>query len=145
MTDLEHAKKVLIGENCTCVLYRGDTIYKSDRRGVAPLMQLLDQGVCVRDFAAADRVVGKATAYLYCLLGVREVYAQVMSMPALSVLQAAGIPAEWGQLVGEIRNRQNDGPCPMEHATRDCETPEEALAAIRQTLRQLSQIRRENT
>ena len=137
MTQLERAKAILEQENCTCVLCAETGIYKSDRRGVAPLLQLLDEGVQVAGFSAADRVVGKATAFLYSLLGVREVYARVMSRPAEAVLQQAGIKSSYGKLVEGIQNRQKDGPCPMESATRDCETAEDALVAIRQTLEKL--------
>ena len=138
MADLAQAKKILIEEDCTCVLCGNGVVYKSHRRGVAPLLQLLDQGVDARGFSAADRVVGKATAFLYCLLGVKAVHARVMSCPAAKVLENAGVEATWQQLVEGIQNRQKDGPCPMEHATRNCKTPEEALTAIRETLERLS-------
>ena len=63
----------------------------------------------------------------------------VISRPATQVLENQGIPAHWDTLVEGIQNRQKNGPCPMEHATRNCTTPEEALAAIRQTLEALRQ------
>lgn len=138
MTCIEIAKELLEAENCTCVLYKDALLYKSQRRGVAPLLQLLDEGMDVTGAAAADRVVGKATAFLYCLLGVTQVHARVMSKPAAAVLAAAGIIYSWDQLVDGIQNRQNNGPCPMEHATRSCQTAEEALAAIRETLKKLN-------
>lgn len=137
MQDLERAKEILASEGCTCALCGSGQTYKSDRRGVAPLLEILDSGRDVAGFSAADRVVGKATAFLYCLLGVKQIYAGVMSQPAAKVLEAAGIPYSYGQLVAGIQNRQKDGPCPMEHATRDCATPEQALAAIRETLKRL--------
>ena len=137
MQDLERAKEILALEGCTCALCGSGRMYKSDRRGVAPLLEILDSGRDVAGFSAADRVVGKATAFLYCLLGVKQIYAGVMSQPAAKVLEAAGIPYSYGQLVPGIQNRQKDGPCPMEYATRDCQTPEQALAAVRETLKRL--------
>ena len=139
MKDLEKAQSVLEEENCTCVLCRQEVIYTSQRRGVAPLLQLLDDGADVAGAAAADRVVGKATAFLYSLLGVQAVYARVMSVPASQVLERFGIRASWGTLVDGIQNRQKNGPCPMEYATRNCTTPEEALQAVRKTLETLRQ------
>ena len=137
MEYLEQAKEILEREGCTCVICGAGGIYKSERRGVAPLLELLDQDARVQGFFAADRVVGKATAFLYCLLGVKAVYARVMSKPAAEVLQARGIAHSWDALVEGIQNRQKNGPCPMEYATRDCVTPEQALTAIRQTLENL--------
>ena len=132
------AKAILEQENRTCVLCGEGRVYKSDRRGVAPLLELLDNGTQVTGFFAADRVVGKATAFLYCLLGVKAVYAKVMSKPAAEVLTKMGIAHSWDALVEGIQNRQKNGPCPMEYATRDCRTAEEALAAIRSKLKELA-------
>ena len=104
-----------------------------------PLLDFLDSGTDFTGFSAADKVIGKATAFLYCLLGVRAVYAQVMSTNAAQVLAAHGISAFCTRLVTGIRNRTDTGPCPMEAATRDLTDPEEALAAIRRTLHNLQQ------
>ena len=138
MTDLQQAKEILQKTGCTCVLCRGTQLHTSDRRGVAPLLALLDNQTDVHGFSAADRVVGKATAFLYSLLGVTAVHALVMSRPAAEVLAAAGIAASYDTLVDGIQNRQKNGPCPMEHATRTCTTAQDALTAIRITLAQLT-------
>ena len=135
--DLQNARQMLDVGDYTCVLCSGSRFYTSTQRGVAPLLTWLDAGTSLEGFSAADRVVGKATAYLYCLLGVSRVYARVMSKPALEVLQQNRIAASWDTLVEGIENRQKTGPCPMEHATRGCTSPEEALEAIRETLRRL--------
>ena len=135
--DLINAREVLAAEGCTCVLCKGDTYYKSTRRGVAPLMGWLEEKIDVRGFSAADKVVGKATAFLYCLLGVASVHANVISDAAITVLQQQGIPVSWGQRVTAIQNRAGDGLCPMELATREVSRPEDAPAAIRAALERL--------
>lgn len=132
--DLENAKKILSDGSYTCVLCKGEDTVSSSFRGVKPLLDLLDSGKDFSGYSAADKVVGRATAFLYCLLGVTAVHAQVLSKPALQVLENARIAITWDALVDGIRNRENTGPCPMEHATRNSQTPVEALAAIRQTL-----------
>ena len=137
--DLQKARQLLDENNYTCVLCKDDIIHTSTHRGVAPLLNWLDTGTDLRGFSAADRVIGRATAFLYYLLGVKAVFARVMSRPALEILNQYGIPANWETLVDAIENRQKTGPCPMEHATRNSTTPEEALAAVRQTLLQLQQ------
>ena len=137
MDHLKSAKKILCAQNLTCVLCGDSGTYTSDRRGAAPLLEWLDSGIDVRGFSAADRVVGKATAFLYCLLGIRAVYARVMSKPALQVLTEAGIEASWDTLVEGIQNRTKTGPCPLEHATRSVTDANEALCAIRSALASL--------
>jgi len=136
--DLNMARCILEQEGCTCVLCSGETVYKSSRRGVAPLMGWLESGTDLRGFSAADKVVGKATAFLYCLLGVKEVYARVMSEAAAQVLEQQGIPFGYDQLVPAIQNRTGDGLCPMERATMQIHDPADAPAAIRRALANLT-------
>ena len=131
MTDLEKAKKLLPEGGYTCVLCRGAEVHTATARGVRPLLDWLDSGLDLRGFSAADKVVGRATAFLYVLLGVRTVHALVMSTPAKEALEANGIPAFCGREVAGIINRRGDGPCPFEEAVLDITDPEEALSAIR--------------
>lgn len=137
MNDLERAKQVLITESCTCVLCLGDRLYQSQLRGVQPLLQLLDSGENFSGFSAADKVVGKATAMLYRLLGVRAVWGAVMSRGAIEVLKDAGIKVSWDRQVAHIINRAGTGPCPMEAATAQIRDPQAALTVIRHTLQKL--------
>lgn len=139
--ELEKAKKYLDDRDCTCVLCHGAAVICSHRRGVAPLLEILENGTDVRGFFAADKVVGQATAFLYCLLGVRAVYARVISLPAMEVLEKHGIAVTGDTLVEGIRNRDNTGPCPMEAATRDITDPKTALTAIKSTLQKLQNNR----
>ena len=135
--ELALAKEYLDEEDCTCVLYKSGTLLSSNHRGVRPLLDFLDSGRDLRGFCAADKVVGKATAFLYCLLGVRAVHARVMSLPAVRVLVSFGISVSSDELTDGIRNRAGTGPCPMEQATKDIDDPREALEAIRKTLESL--------
>lgn len=131
MTDLEKARQVLSEGGYTCVLCRGDDVYTATARGVKPLVDWLDSGLDLHMFSAADKVVGRATAFLYVLLGVKEVHALVMSSPAKEALIAGGIAAYCDKEVPGIINRRGDGPCPFEDAVLGIADPVEALAAIR--------------
>ena len=137
--DLEQAKSILAQSEYTCVLCRGETVYHASTRGVAPLLAWLDSRTDLMGFSAADKVVGRGAAFLYRLLGVRSVYGRIMSVGAVKVLRAGGIEASWGTLAESIMNRQKNGPCPIELATRDIQEPENALYVIRTTLEQLKQ------
>ena len=137
-SDMQKARTLLESGQYTCVLCKADRVLTSALRGVAPLMQLWEQGEDLTDFSAADKVVGKATALLYCLLGVRRLYAGVISRPALSLLQSHRIETQYSQLVDAIINRTGDGFCPMETATMDIQDPAQAPAAIKRTLQLLN-------
>ena len=135
MENLKKATALLEQEGYTCVLCHGDQIYTSRHRGVRPLMELLDTDVT--GFSAADKVVGKATALLYCLLGIRAVYARVISVPALEVLLHHGVETYFDTQVPAIRNRTGDGFCPMETAVWNLSDPDDAPDAIRDALSKL--------
>ena len=134
--DLSKARRLLIDGGYTCVLCYGDTIITDTRRGIRPLLELYRSGRDLRNFSAADKVVGKAAAFLYQLLGVNALYAGVISDPALGVLQ--GIPVDFGTKVPAIQNRTQTGFCPMESAVWDIADAEEALCAIERTLTNLT-------
>ena len=133
--DLTRARQLLSDGGYTCVLCHGDTIITDTRRGIRPLLKLYRSGRDLRNFSAADKVVGKAAAFLYQLLGVNALYAGVISDPALAVLQ--GLPVDFGEKVPAIQNRTQTGFCPMETAVWDIDGPEKALPAIERTLAQL--------
>ncbi len=136
--DLTIAREHLVAGDFTCVIRKGDLEYTTRERGVKPLVRWLTEGTDLRSFSAADKVVGKATAYLYCLLGVKEVYAHVMSESAARVLGENGIAASQGKLVENIINRQGNGICPFEAAVREIHDPDSALTAIRKKMVQMN-------
>ena len=136
--NLIYAKDKLLSEGFTCVLYSDDTCYTSTLRGVKPLVQWLRSGTDFSQCAAADKVIGRATAFLYQLLGISTVYAHVISKPALDVFRSCGISVEYGQLVDNIINRRGDGLCPFEAAVLDIQDPQQAYAAILQKMLELN-------
>lgn len=122
----------------TCVLCRENTVYTATERGVKPLVRWLTEEANIQDFYAADKVVGKATAYLYVLLGVKAVYSGVMSRSAAQVLQENGIEVQWDNLVENIINRQGTGICPFEETVLEIHNPAEAYPAIREKMAQMN-------
>lgn len=136
-SDLKKAAELLSGGAYTCVLCRGEETVSCTERGVKPLLGLLDGGNDWKGFSAADKVVGKAAAFLYVLLGVAEVYSPVMSEAAVRVLRENGIEPRYDTLAENIINRAGTGLCPMEAAVAELSDPAEALRAIRKRLSEL--------
>ena len=121
--DLEQAKALLENnEEYTCAACRAGESFASEEHGVRPLMRWLNEGTDLSGASAADRIVGKAAAFLYVLLGVRTVYATLMSVPARETA---------------IRNRTDTGFCPMESAVWDISDPHEAKAALERKISEM--------
>lgn len=133
-TDVKRAVARLEEGNFTCVITNGTETFESHARGVAPLLAWLEEGVIPKGCVAADRVVGKAAAFLYVHLGVCAVHARVMSRPAAEVLEKHGIAWSADEQVEAIRNRAGTGYCPMERAVWDVQEADGVPALLRDAL-----------
>ncbi len=138
MCDIEKAKELLAEGGYTCVACKGEKTYTSSMRGVKPLLNLIDSGKKLTGYSVADKVIGRAAAFLYVELEAQFVHANIISRPALEVFIQYGIPHSYDTKVDAIVNRTNTGPCPMESAVWDIDTPREAEHAIRQKLTELA-------
>lgn len=130
------AKEMLIQENYTCVIINNKNIYTSRDRGVKPLLDWYGT-VNLQGASAADKVVGKAAAFLYVFLKVKEVYAGVISEPAYKVLLDYNINVTYDKKVKAIQNRDKTGFCPMETAVWNINNPNNAYNAIIETRKKL--------
>lgn len=108
----------------------------SNERGIKFIFGLIDSGNEILSGACvADKVVGRAAAFLFALSGVKYVYAEVLSKPAEEVLSRYGIDYEYGTLVDGIINRAGDGPCPMESAVLNVDNANDAFIVLKNKLR----------
>ena len=138
MDDLTNAKKILADGNFTAVLCRDGVIHTSILRGVKPLVIWVQNGYDFSGYSAADKVVGKATAFLYLHLGVKAVYANIISKPALQVLTGEDVVVEYTTLVENIINRQGNGICPFEELVIQMTDTKEAYQAICEKMVQMN-------
>lgn len=132
--DLQKAKQYLHTQGYTFVAVKNEDLFVSQKRGVVPLLEQLDNNASLHGFSVADKVVGKASAFLYLLLQPAAIYTDLISLPALELLRQNNIPIEYKDQTQAIRNRTNTGFCPMETAVKSCHFPQEALHLIRQTI-----------
>ncbi len=132
--DLISAMETFNTGEYTAVLCRSNLTYTSTERGVKPLLAWIDSRINLTRFSAADKIVGKAAALLYVLLGVKAVYARVISEAAIKVFAENGIDCQYDVSVKNIINRASTGICPMEEAVSELSDPKAALEAIRAKL-----------
>lgn len=125
---------ILHNENLTLVVKSDDgTIHRFTQRGVKDLLELVTKSPeILKGALIADKAVGKAAAACMVVGGVKRVYADVMSEPALTLLQQHGVEAEYGTLVDHIINRTGDGWCPMERLSRDENDPAVIIQKVKE-------------
>ena len=123
---------ILHSEGLTLVVKSSDgIIHRFTQRGVKDLLTLVSESPGVLQGALiADKAVGKAAAACMVVGGVHQVYADVMSEPALALLQQHAVKAEYGTLVDHIINRTGTDWCPMEKLSRNLDNPTAIITAI---------------
>lgn len=129
----------LFRERCSCVIRCGDEIRIFRERGVKDLYRLLRQEPSfLRGAFIADKVVGKAAASLMVLGGVHELFADVISHPALELLARYRMRVSYTVAVDHIINRAGTDWCPLEIRCKECETADECLGKIETFLKSQS-------
>lgn len=133
----EFLKKALL--QADCAVFHGEScVYSAKGRGIGPLLKAYEaEGEPLNGALVADKIVGKAAAMLLISGKALAVYAEVMSEKAYELLCHNNIRVEYNTLSPFIKNRQNDGPCPIEAAVKSIEAPEDGYKAIKNTLAEL--------
>lgn len=117
--------------SCSCVIRKGDDWRTFYRRGVIDLFELYrTDPAFMKGASVADKVIGKGAAALMALGGISEVYADVISTPALELLQDYGICVTCQKEVPYIENRDKTGHCPLETACLPCKNADEIYPVI---------------
>lgn len=135
--DTKKARDILVKNGYTCVFCRENEEFHSNLRGVRPLIDFLESNTDFNGFSAADKTVGLGAAHLYLLLGVKSVWAKVISQGAKEILEKNGVEVSFEEEVPYIINRRGDGRCPIETAVGGIAYPDEALRVIKETLSRL--------
>lgn len=126
LTELLHQQKASLA----IAMGEGD-IHLCYGKGVSDLHRLYTTMPKLLDDAlVADKVVGKGAAALMILANVKEVYAVVISRPALRLFEESNTPVTYTQLTDNIINRKGDDICPVEKLCINAKTPEDCLPLI---------------
>lgn len=122
---------VLHRERCSCVIYNRGKFTLCHERGIKDIFRLLKEAPeILYGSIVADKVIGKGAAALMVLGGVKAVYADVISRPALELLKTNSISVTFDLCVDNIINRSATGICPVEKLCMECETAVECLCMI---------------
>jgi iron complex outermembrane receptor protein/vitamin B12 transporter len=123
--------RILQEGNFSCVISNGDEQRTFTQRGVADLYDLYrSEPQFLKGASVADKVVGKAAASLMILGGVKQLYTNIASEPALDLLAGTDIEVEYTLKVPFIENSDRTGWCPLESACYELKSEAEALIAI---------------
>lgn len=142
-SSMENTSLSNLPEGISCRIYDGEKlVYESSYKGVKPLWVLLASGQNVAGDLIVDRVSGKAAAFFYLKLGIKEVHTDVLSEEALKLLQSHGIPVTYERLVPHVLNSDKSDVCPLEKASEPLSNIDDGVAAVLQGVEELRRKKR---
>lgn len=86
----------------------------------------------LKEAIVADRVIGRGAALLLIKGGISEVFASIISKPALDVFMHHGIDVSYDTLVDNILNHSGTDICPVEKLTMTISQPDIAFVKIKE-------------
>lgn len=138
MTDIEKAKKLLAENKYTFAAVKNGEIRTSEKRGVAPVLDLIDsEPDFLSGASVADKVIGKAAAMLLTAYGVKEIHTPLASLKAVEYIREKRTKLSYESTAGYIINRDGTDMCPMEKTVLDISDEKEAERLIRIKLEEL--------
>lgn len=125
--NLNRAKQ-LLQEGAALAIVNGGGELTFNERGIKTLLSL--QSGSLAGAFVADKVVGKAAAMMMVRGGAIEVYAEIISEPALEVFKNHKTVCLYREVVPNIINRDKTGICPMEMAVLGVDDVERAYKIL---------------
>jgi hypothetical protein len=128
MNDLEKAKHTLSKKELTLAIVKnGEVLFETRSHRISGFLGAIEQfGDKLEGASLADRVAGKAIALLCVYAKIKEVYAEVLSKKAKTVLEENRISHEWKELVDNVLDLNKSGVCPFEKAAAGISDPKDA-------------------
>lgn len=140
---VEKAKKLIRENRAECVVVRDGSIAAVERgRGVSPLLNIYDtRKEVMKNAVIADKVIGRAAAFVIIKGGASAVYGRITSEDAVKLLSEHKIPVTYDLLVPHILNQKRNGLCPLEDSVKDTDSADIALESMRKRISELQRKR----
>ena len=121
MTNLEIVKEKLYSTNASLVvLYANGECKEYYQNRIKDIKEILQENrEALQGAIIADKVIGKVAGSILTIAGVKEIYADVISKYAISVLENNGIKYEYKHLTAYVQNNEKTGMCPMENKYKE--------------------------
>ena len=133
MQDLERARLKLKEKNLSLVVVKnGKVIFETETRGIKSFLGAIELfSKKLAGSSVADRIVGRAVAFLCVYVQVSAVFAVVISMEGVRVLEDNKIFYQFEKCVPNILNQKGNDICPFEKLALTFQTPEDAYRKLR--------------
>jgi hypothetical protein len=132
-SDLRYAKRELHQNDLNLVIVKKRKIlFETRSPGIGGFLLAIENvGTELVDASVADRIVGRAAAFLCTYVRIASVFAVTISAVGLEVLRENGIYCEYKDLVPHILNSAQTDICPFEDLVSGLRDPEEAYLKLK--------------
>lgn len=112
--------------------------YFSYEDGIKPVINRINENIhYFEGLEVADKIIGKASAMLLTLSGVKKVYTRVLSKAGKEIFDKYGIECVFENLVPFIFNRYGTGMCPMELVVKNIDDLNEAYISLNKKVEEM--------
>ncbi len=119
LPDLEIAKSLLERKDLSLVVIRdGEVVKESKGKGILPLFELVEQEISLKGAVLADKIIGRAAAFLILNSKLKAIYARVISKGGLKLLEDK-IDCYYRYETDNILGNDGKGMCPVETSLLD--------------------------
>lgn len=132
-SDLRLAKLILHRSNLNLVIVKkGKVVFETGAHGIRGFLLAIEKlGKALVGSSVADRIVGRAAAFLCAYGKVASVHAVTISEEGVQILRKNNIPYEYENLVPNILNYDRTDVCPFEKLTAGLVNPKEAYLKLK--------------
>lgn len=138
MKDLENAKELFYSGDWSFVLVKDGAAVKSSKKGLSPIVELIESGKDFTDCTICDKTTGRAAAFLYVLLGAKEVHALRMTNLAVQILDKAEIKFSADEFIESVHDETMTCTDACESAVLRSGSAAQAFKDIKKALETLS-------
>jgi len=131
--DLELAREVLSTTDCSIVVINYGKIWKKKTgEGIRPIMETIEEmGEDIHGSIIGDRILGKASAFLWRYSKIRGIYSPQATKTAIAILIIGGIPCQADEMIPFIVNNNSNYLSSFEKMLQNVESPEEAYKILK--------------
>jgi len=135
MQDLELSRLRLKKKSLSLVVVKNEkTIFETATHGIKGFLEAIELlGRELTGSSVADRIVGRAVALLCVYFRVSAVFAVIISVEGVKVLEDNNVFYQFERCVPNILNQKRSDICPFEKLALTFATPEEAYKILRVT------------
>ena len=132
MNDLKAAKQRLTQKKLSLAIIKNSkSIFETHTVGLGGFLQAIKElNGSLSGSSVADKIVGRAVAFLCAYSNVKGIYAHTLSENGLEILNSYGIHTEFEHLVPTILNLMKTNKCPFEGLVEDVTDPQDAYLRI---------------